>query len=235
MFPVDAGASLAFAMRFYPHDLDSGGFFVGVLRKTAAFERISRAGHPRDFSEAPFKPIDADADREMRRVFGLTADFRTDQLFFRGEQKVNTVYYFESPRPAQIIRDVPHATLRQVGGGTKVFNFKRFRKDQPELPCPAQEGVRVIAPYVTARKFALTPSEMRQLLLATGEGLPYAQLRRPLADEIRNGPWIPALFAVDGSDIVYSGSACKSTIRIFLRGDLVQWEIKRLAQAFPEA
>jgi 16S rRNA C967 or C1407 C5-methylase (RsmB/RsmF family) len=235
LFPIDVSPSVQFCMRFYPHDLDSGGFFVAVLRKTAEFERVSRAGHARDFPEAPFKPIDADADGEIRRVFGLTPDFKTNQAFFRGEQRVNTVYYFESALAAQIIRDTPHAKLRQVGGGAKIFNFKRFRKDQPELPCPAQEGVRVIAPYVTARKFALAPSEMRQLLEATGDGLPYSQLRRPLADEIRNGPWIAALFAIEQTDFVYSGSACRSTIRLFLRADLVAYELRRLAAAFPEA
>jgi hypothetical protein len=166
LFPFGSSESLRFCMRFYRQDLDSGGFFVAVLRKVAQFERVSRepGGHQKEFCEPPFKPIDADAESEIRRTFGLTPAFKSDQLFFRGDQKVNSVYYFESALAAKILRSVPHSRLRPIADGVKVFNFKRFQKDEGELPCPAQEGVKVIAPSLTKLKFTQTPEEMKRFL-----------------------------------------------------------------------
>jgi hypothetical protein len=153
-------------MRFYRPDVERRGFFVAVHRKVSQFERIprERGCHQKEFSESPLKPLDTDGESEIRRPFWLIPAFKSDQLFFRGDPKVNSVYYFESSVAAKILRSIPHSRLRPVSGGVKVLNLKQFWKDQCELLWPTQECVKVIAQYLTKGKFTQSPEEMKLFL-----------------------------------------------------------------------
>ena len=233
MFPVDLPESIKNCMRFYPQDSDSGGFFVAVLKKVRDFDRVTKppVNPPKEFKELQFRPIEtvsATSLQELRDLFGLGDNFKSDQAFVRDEKKVNSVYYLESPVAAKMVRELPHDTLRTVSGGVKVFTFKSFRKNQPEIPYPAQEGIHVISKYMTKRKFCLNESEMLMLLDAGTDGLQYTKLRPELAEEIKSGPRTGALFCIDGTQFEFTGISFKTTIAVFLRQDLLQLEKEKL-------
>ena len=239
MFPVDLPPSIKNCMRFYPQDSDSGGFFVAVLKKVRDFERVTKlpTNTPKEFKELQFRPIDSVSSttlQELRDIFGLGDNFKSDQAFVRDDKKVNSVYYFESPVAAQMVREIPHNTLRTVSGGVKVFTFKSFRKNQPEIPYPAQEGIHVISKYITKRKFCLTPQEMLLLLSAGTDGLQYSKLRPELGEELRTGPRTGALFCIENSQFEYTGITFKATLAVFLRNDLLQLEKEKLVAKYPE-
>jgi hypothetical protein len=180
-------------MRFYPQDADSGGFFVTVLQKLAEFPKASRGpkNPDKDFTELPYRPIKAISPEtlaELRETFGLGANFKSEQVFVRGEQKLNAVYYFESEFTTRLAREIPHNKLRTISGGVKVFTLKRFRKDQPEIPYPSPEAVHIIGRFMTQRQFYLKPEEIFALLSAEGDGVTYANLAPETANAIRAGP-----------------------------------------------
>jgi hypothetical protein len=238
-FPVNVPEDIERCMRFYPQDADSGGFFVAVLKKIADFARITSPGRnpQKEFKEIQYRPIESvsvEALTELRQIFGLGENFPTDQVFVRGGEKVNAVYFFASPVTARLVRALPHNSLRSVSGGVKLFTYKSFHKGQPEIPYPAPEGVHLASKLLTKRKFFLTPLEMKLLLESRGDGLPYSEVRPELAEEMRTGPVAGALFCIDGTNYEVSGITFRSSLNIFMKKDLLDLEIGNLFSSYPD-
>jgi hypothetical protein len=239
MFPGDGNDDLRRCMRFYPQDADSGGFFVAVLRKIADFPKISQPSRnpPKEFKEVQYRPLESispESLSELRGIFGLGSDFPSEQVFVRGTEKVNAVYFFASPIAARLVRELPHGSIRAVSGGVKLFTYKSFQKGQPEIPYPAPEGVHVASKLMTKRKFALTPGEMKRLLDSRTEVLSYGSVRAELAEEMRTGPPTGALLCIEKTDFEVSCVTFRANFALFVKKEIRELERARLALAYPD-
>ncbi|KAK8886542.1 hypothetical protein M9Y10_042006 [Tritrichomonas musculus] len=234
-------------MRFYPQDHDSGGFFVCVLRKIGDFERKTEPKPAKELKEAAFHPLTKVSQQSLNdiyRMYGIhkpseeanSSDeikVNENQFFVRDEVKVNKVYYMSQPI-ADLINKYGSESLHTVSAGIQVFNFKSYSKDSPFVPYVAQEGIKVAFQMATQRKYALTPAEMKMLLESGPDGLKISQFDTERQKIFDNKPRTVAIFYIENTKFMYSGHLAKFSIKIYLKKDLLQLELKQLTAQFPE-
>ena len=237
-------------MRFYPQDHDSGGFFVAVLRKLDDFDRITEPKPAKELKEAAYRPVQEASPKalaEIYKMYGIKKEgeateeelddsiieVNPNQFFTRSENKMNKVYYMSQPI-ADIISKYGSEALHTVSAGIPVFNYKQYSKASEEIPYPSQEGIDVVFQMATTRKYALTPIEMKKLLSAGNEGLKITQMDAERQKIFDNQPRTAALFYIKDSKFMYGGHLGKNSLIVYLKKELVQYQIKELAIQFPE-
>jgi 16S rRNA C967 or C1407 C5-methylase (RsmB/RsmF family) len=239
MFSEPQVEGLERCMRFYPHDADSGGFFVSVLRKLKDFERKSKPplNEPKDLREAPYLPIEQVAPEvlaELRETFGLGDSFPGDQLFVRDEKSVNNICYI-GREISQWIREHGSAAFRTISCGCPIFIWRRSGPGaKASIPHPAFEGLRVVMKYATKRVFQVTPSDMKKLLFAGHRAVGFQRLSSEALEKLKDAESSGCVLEVPNTIFAYPGMSFRNSIGVYLRKDLLEVEIKKLLMTFPE-
>ena len=115
-------------------------------------------------------------------------------------------------------------------------NVQNERKEKVSMPYPAADGVRELMPFMTKRKFALKPEEMRDLLAAVHHALSYTAISEesyaPMRDDHSGTPG--AVFYIPGTPFAYGGLTFGASFAIYLNKDLIDVELGKLALMYPD-
>jgi hypothetical protein len=226
-------------MRFYPHDADSGGFFVTVLRKTSEFERISKPAEnrPKDLREAPYIPMKEaapDVLEYLTETFGLDSGFPRDQLFVRDEKSVKNICYI-SREISEWIAAHGSLVFRTISCGCPIFVWKGVGPGrQVDAPYPAIEGLKVVMEYAKKRVFNVTAGDMKKLLIAGHQAVPHRELDETTVVGLKEVEPNGCILCVPETVFVYPGMTFKGSVCVYLRKDLLPVELNKLFLAYPE-
>ena len=238
MFPEPQVEGLERCMRFYPHDADSGGFFVTTLRKVKEFERLTKppAKPPKDLREAPYIPITEVAPEIWEKVkdtFGLKEGFPVDQLFVRDDKSVRNIY-FVSKAIAELIAKHGSQAFRTISCGVQCFTWKGFGQDKTSLPYASPEGLPIVMKYATKRVFKVTPEEMHKLLVAGHRAVPHHEFSSDTYEQFKDVSNNGCILYIPDTPFAYPGMTFKSSICVYLRKDLIPVELRTLRLAYPD-
>jgi len=179
-FPPDhveaQGMNLHRCIRCLPHDNNTGGFFVALLRKKARLsatdDREGKSCEPDSKKQKKSKILDADGkkgqkddfkpvDREVIQPFlefyGLTgADFDPEQLMVRAQSDSKVIYFV--PKSIKSLFDEGfQRRVSMVGTGLKAFT--RSSRDGVTSYRLCQEAAKFIEPFMKKRCFSLATSD----------------------------------------------------------------------------
>jgi tRNA (cytosine34-C5)-methyltransferase len=227
-------ANLASCIRIFPHQNDSGGFFVAVLEKVADHEvdlpRLPHKPLPK-WREPPFRPLTALSTEIADRIlsdYGFPSSFNPASLFVHDDSAINNVY-FVNAKAAALLNRVPPSELRAVAAGVRIFTWKRVTADGVgAVPC--SEGISIVATFANRRRTSIPEADARRLLEAGNNGVPLAELadgERLLAE-----PPGGHLLEVSGSAICYGAIRIGGKLRVYLKRPLVAAELLRLREHF---
>jgi 16S rRNA C967 or C1407 C5-methylase (RsmB/RsmF family) len=124
MFPNPQCQNLQNCMRFYPHQNDSGGFFVAVLEKKNDFDFPVYQKNLSKWKEPPIIPlheINPNICEEIISSFGFPQTFPKENLFIRDEKAVKNIYYL-SRSLTEIVQQNQSEKLRAQSAGVRLFS-----------------------------------------------------------------------------------------------------------------
>lgn len=230
MFPQPQVEGLSNCMRFYPHDYDSGGFFVAVLKKVKEIEEVENITKPlKPLREAPYyqlNKVSPNIAQEIQETFGLK-DFPLDQLYIRDQKAVHNIYLLCKPL-SDLINQHGSEVFRAVNCGTPIFTNISTSKSEKIMVYPCNEGLIYFMKYATKRIYDVTPKDMK-LMLEVGHSIKYSELESSIEPVESMG----CVFQISGTKFIYGGMTFSSTISLFLRKDLLQVEHDKLLLAYP--
>lgn len=171
--------------RFYPHNLNSGGFFVALLERTGKpFPADFGVAEPSPTLEAEDLPEDAickeelpatqredqhhavtSSEQAIERVTAACAfygleDLPLENLFMRGGGDGRNIYLVSNDA-REVLRACPD--IRAMVVGVRVFEDNRFLKSSVCQLRLAQEGIHWLAPSMKRRCVA-SPEDMSRVL-----------------------------------------------------------------------
>ncbi|KAH0786453.1 NOL1/NOP2/sun family protein [Histomonas meleagridis] len=237
MFPQPQIQGLTNCMRFYPHDFDSGGFFVAVLRKVKDFEINNQYKKElKPLREAPYHPLNSVSQvicEQIKEIFGFKEDFPLDQLYVRDEKTVHNIYFLCKPL-SELVNKFGSDAFRAVNCGSTIFTNIGTSKDEKGTIYPCKEGIPIVMKYATKRIFKVTPKDMKLLLEAGYNAIRYNELEKETEEIIEKTENKGAIFYIPETPFAYGGMTFKSTMSLFLRKDLLSVELEKLKLTFPE-
>uniref|UniRef100_H2YC23 tRNA (cytosine(34)-C(5))-methyltransferase n=1 Tax=Ciona savignyi TaxID=51511 RepID=H2YC23_CIOSA len=197
-------------MRLLPHQQDTGGFFVAVLRKTKplpwqkdeakmetksetngsetkiqAPPRKKRKWEP-GFKEDPFVFLsskDEATSSQITSFFGLK-DFPMDQVLTRTTSEKKKQLYFVSKLVKNIVEtNIDH--VKVINTGVRVFS--RSANTQNDLECEfrlVQDGSECIEPFMATRVVPIQIEDVKRFLLE--EQPKYEDLSEQLREKLKD-------------------------------------------------
>jgi hypothetical protein len=215
-------------MRFFPHQNDSGGFFVAVLEKNAeAVVAVPRLPHKPlcKWREPPFRPLAA-ISREIAEAviaeYGL-GGIEADDLFVHDDSAVNNIY-FAMPKVGEIVKGKPKEELRAMSAGVRLFTWKSLTAEGSVCAVPCIEGIRIVGRLATKRVIEFGEEEVRKLLNAGNEGVAVAELDSRLMEEPPGG----FLVRLRRRGLAYGAIRIGDKMKIYLKRELVAAELLRI-------
>ena len=240
MFPTDIVDGLEHCMRFYPHQNDSGGFFVTVLRKTAEFEaKVPQSQSPaKEWKEFPYVPLTEieggkEIMEEIIKDYGMTEAFNPANLFARGESAVNNIFYLTNSA-ASVVRTLPPKTLRAVLCGTRILTHKTLADATAVKDLPCAEGINILTKFSTKRTVSVTPAELKGMLLAGNDGLRFEDMTEHSATTFKSEPIGGIIVTIKDSPFVYGGMRRTTNVSLQVKKERIPQELFKLSQAFPD-
>ncbi|KAH0794690.1 NOL1/NOP2/sun family protein [Histomonas meleagridis] len=236
MNPQPQIQNLEYCMRFFPHQNDSGGFFVAVLQKLGNINvEVPKLPHkplPK-WKEPPFvklSTVSNEVAESIKNDFGLTSDFDSERMFVRAENVVNNIYYL-SKEVAEIVNSIPSDQLRAVLCGTRIFTWKSLSDKSIVRGVPCMEGTDVVRKFASKRIVNVSAAVMKRMILSAQEGVNVGEL--PFYDEVKDQRQGGYLFNVEGSALSFGGIILKGNVVIYLKKEHIQSEVFKLEQMFP--
>lgn len=227
-------------MRFFPHQNDTGGFFVAVLNKLSnSFDELIE--EPRLSHKPPFKwrehpyyrlnDISPAKSSILRDSFGLSDEF-VSNLFVRDEEEnlIRNIFYC-SQKASQIVNSIDPGELRAVSSGVRVFTWKEFKDENTIKAVPCIEGVSVLKRNISdqnERLVHINADEMKLLLRAGNDGVSIENLK--IADDLKKLRVGGLLFILDvlGTNICYGGLRLKDKVLLYVKKEIIEQEIERI-------
>ena len=218
-------------MRFFPHQNDTGGFFVAVLQKVADTQDIEEPKLPHkplfNWKEPPYFPLKTvsnDCANELKDSFGLTQEF-IDKCFVRDQKIVRNIFYAQGDA-GTIVKDVPHADLRAVSCGTRVFTWKEFNDPNAIRAIPCIEGAKVVEKFSTKRRILVCKEDMKLLVKAGNDGVKFQELQ--CHNEVEKSSIGGIIFHIDGTSISYGGLRMKEKVILYVKKEDIDREVGRI-------
>jgi 16S rRNA C967 or C1407 C5-methylase (RsmB/RsmF family) len=229
--------NLEFCMRFFPHQNNSGGFFLAVLEKTGEVDlQIPKLAHRplSKWREPPFRPITSLSTEIAAKIisdFGMPQDFDLGLLFVHDESVVNNVYLMNR-QVADMLGAVPPDQLRAVACGIRIFTWKTLTGEAAVCAIPCIEGIQIVNRLVTKRRVVLEAADVRRLIVANNDGIALSELA--YGEALMGEPPGGFLFCVRGSELCYGGMRIGDKLKLYLRKQLADSELRRIADYFPD-
>lgn len=235
-FPQPQVPGLERTMHFFPHDQDSGGFFVAVLRKTKEFDRLTEIPEARKpLKEAAYLPMEDASPEvldEISASYGFDKDFPRDCVFVRDDNRVRNISLCVRPL-ADIIRKIGSVPLRVVSLGSRIFTYKGFGKEKEGKAYPSLEGIMDILRFAKKRVFCVTPEDMLLLLRGIPGSVGYPRMSKEAQKEFEGTGMDGAVIMIKGTMYAYGGMTFERSAVLYVRKDLVDVEITKLKQSYP--
>uniref|UniRef100_A0A1I8AL02 tRNA (cytosine(34)-C(5))-methyltransferase n=1 Tax=Steinernema glaseri TaxID=37863 RepID=A0A1I8AL02_9BILA len=177
------------SFRVLPHAQDTGGFFVAVLTKTAHLHPKTSANGDEEtavvkppaakkrrmqgYQEDPFVFLAKEDERfkDITNYYGINSAFPAENLLSRTKEsdQKRTLYFVNSAvrnflQQNQDRVKVINAGVKMFGRTETKFNDCKFRL--------AQDGLKIILPYLEKRVVEISPDEMNKIMRGDG-GNPY--------------------------------------------------------------
>jgi hypothetical protein len=228
--------NLELCMRFFPHQNDSGGFFVAVLEKTGEVDlQIPKLPHRplSKWREPPFRPIASISTEIAAKIisdFGMPQDFDLGLLFVHDESVVNNVYLM-SRQVADMLGRVPPDQLRVVTCGIRIFTWKPLTGEAAVCAIPCIEGIQIVNRLVTKRRVVLEAADVKRLIVASDAGIALSELAD--GETLMGEPAGGFLFCVRGSDLCYGGMRIGTRLKLYLKKQFADLELRKISQNFP--
>ena len=240
MFPTNVVDGIENCLRFYPHQNDSGGFFVTVLKKTAEFDvKVPQSqSPPKEWKEFPYIPLSQieggkEIMDEIVRDYGMPDSFNPENLFARAETVVNNIFYLTNAA-AEIVRTMPSKTLRAVLCGTRILSHKTLSDTRAVKDLPCAEGIHILTRFCTKRVISVTPAELKAMLLAGNDGLPFDKMSDETAARFKSEPVGGVVVSVQDTPFVYGGMRRTTNTSLQVKKERIPQEIFRITQVFPD-
>lgn len=227
-------------MRFFPHQNNTGGFFVAVLqKKSSTFDTVINEPHlPHKPSfkwrENPYlRLVDVSPSKGelLSKCFGLDADFISN-LFVRDEDEslIRNIFYCSPPASGVVMKLAPEE-LRAVSCGLRVFTWKEFKDENTVRAVPCIEGASVLKRFMNQSNERIVPigsDDMKMLLRAGNDGCKIDELKN--AECLRKLKVGGLLFVLDvkGTNICYGGLLLKDNVLLYVKKDMIDQEIERI-------
>ncbi|OHS97946.1 NOL1/NOP2/sun family protein [Tritrichomonas foetus] len=217
-------------MRFFPHQNDTGGFFITVLQKIDEYDiEEPKLPHKPIFNwrEHPFIPlmnVSPETAEHLKESFGLDQEF-IDNCFVRDEKMIRNIFYC-SNNAASLVKTVDPNILRAVACGTRVFTWKEFSDSRAVKAVPCIEGSSMLIPFIKKRKVEISDNDMKLLIRAGNDGLPFNTLQ--VGSEIADNSIGSMFFHIPGTRIAYGGLRMKDKVIMYVKKDVMETEVGRI-------
>lgn len=163
-------------MRCLPHDQDTGGFFICLLRKTAnLYTSTTGTGEREDekveeepktkegrVSKENYAKVESETMAEAKEFFGLADSFPTEQLITKSS--ISKIINFATAEiSTNILDQLQRSRVKVVYSGCKVFE-KCSMSDAPCAYRVAQSGAHIMLPFMSKRIVPVTHDDFTLLL-----------------------------------------------------------------------
>ena len=238
LFPQPQIPELHRCMRFLPHQNDTGGFFVAVLRKKSEFDvDLPRLAHKplSRWREPPFRPLadlSKDVVSQIVSDYGFPSDFDASCLFVHDEACVNNIYLVNS-NVRDVLGRMPYDTLRPMAAGVRIFTWKTLTEDEDYVHAiPCVEGMYLLTKLATKRKVELPVEQIYRLIKAGNDGVYLKDLALPesIMQERPGG----FLFHAAGTDLWYGVIRMKHKFVLYVKKEFRKYEMSKLEQFVKE-
>jgi hypothetical protein len=237
MFASDVVGDIGRCMRFYPHQNDSGGFFVAVLVKNA--EMGSAGGwraSPHPWRELPFLKLSGVTGgnkvyEEIRDGYGIDCE---SNLFVRAESKIRSIYYL-SNEAADLVGSWDPKKLRAMNCGVRMFSYKKLDDEGILNAFPCQEGVAILAAMAKKRIIEVDALDAKKMINAGNGGISVLELsEKARIGVMEMGPG-GVIVRIGGSRFVYGGMKRGKMIVLQLKKDRISMEVFKIEREFGAA
>lgn len=242
MFPVNVTDTITHCMRFFPHQNDTGGFFVTVLQKNAPFEvRVQNTQNAsKGWKEPPFIPL-CDVEEGQNIIDQIVNDYGIDDtekkfssnLFARTENSAKTIFYL-SKHITDIVKRIPCQKLKPVACGTRIFSYKSLNDESAVNAFPCFEGIEILKNVATKRIVTITPADLKATFKAGNDGLEFSEMSEKVSTELKNLPIGGLIIKCEGTNFVYGGMKRKSNLTLQVKKERIKQEMLKLSNLFPE-
>lgn len=242
MFPVNVVDGISHCMRFFPHQNDSGGFFVAVLRKNFEFDvkvEVTQNNSSKVWKLPPFIPLNqvTDGPETIQRIindYGINTDkLHTNCLFSHAEESVKTIFYL-SDQIADIVQRIPYKTLFPVACGTRMFCFKSLNDYMAVNAFPSIEGIDILYKAATKRIVTIAPSDLKTTLQLGNTGMQFSEMTEKAQEQLVPLPIGGLIVVCEGTNFVYGGMKRKTNLTLQVKKERIKPEIFKLVTLFPE-
>jgi hypothetical protein len=237
VFPAEECEGIENCQRFYPHQNDTGGFFLAVLEKVAAFDvRVQQSqAQPKPWKEPAFiqlvqAPNGAAIFQDCLAAFGMDGRLKPDNLFARESSVVKCVFYL-SDGVASIVTAMPPRSLRAVSCGSRFFASKSLDDATAVKIFPCFEGIKLFATLATRRVLLLEPVDVLKIL--TSEGSPLADLSEAAREQLDRESNGGLIVRVQATDIAYGAMKGVTALTLLIKKERIPEERFKLVQLFP--
>ncbi|OHT09516.1 Multisite-specific tRNA:(cytosine-C(5))-methyltransferase trm4a [Tritrichomonas foetus] len=240
MFPLNVVDGIENCMRFFPHQNDTGGFFVAVLCKNSEFSvRVQTTQHAsKTWKEPPFIQL-ANVEggnqiiEEIKNDYGMKQEFNPSHLFARAEKSVKTIFYL-TDQIVDLVQKIPEEKLRPVACGTRLFSYKSLNDENAVKAFPCFEGIEILNHFATKRIVSIAPSDLKETLKAGNPGLQFSQMTEEAATKLKELPVGGLIVTCEGTNFVYGGMKRMTNLTLQVKKERIKQEIFKLVNFFPD-
>lgn len=171
MFPTEVPDDIRNCVRVFPHDQNTGGFFVALFQKTGPI-KIPRTPVPQEEIKVKtggnkfYTELDDTYPQylDIKNAFGYDCK-PTSQLFTLADSNMKSIFYVSSEVKDYIESD-KRRSLRVLSLGAKAF-LKHGLKNQNNICLykPVQDGLTFVSKHFSRRKVFLDDLEFLRALL----------------------------------------------------------------------
>lgn len=232
LFPEPQIDHLDRCMRFLPHQNDTGGFFVAVLRKTSEITaEIPKLAHKplSRWREPPFRPLVDMSEQIARQIafdYGFPEDFDVNCMFVHDESCVNNIYLVNE-QARDVLKKFPGEELRVFASGVRIFTWKTLSPDEDYVHAiPCVEGMYILTKLATKRIVELPIEQIHRLMQAGNDGVYLKDLTLPeTIMEERPGGF---LFRAKGTDLWYGVIRIKHKFVLYVKKEFRRYELAKI-------
>lgn len=238
MFPKNVVPGIEHCLRFYPHQNNTGGFFICVLRKLKDFNTSIQQtqSKPKPWKERPFIPLlelasGKELIEKIKEDYGLKEDFDPSHLYTRSDP-IKNIFYLSDPI-IKIVKNNKPSELRAVTCGTRLFTIKTF--STPSVTTfPCFESINLLYKFATKRIINVTIKDFYNILKSNIDGYPFSEFETDSKQDISSLNNGGVIIHVQNTNLNYSAMKAQNKIVLQVNKERIQQELIKLHQTYPD-